>query len=59
LVEVLHQHHTRNPYWRLAPEELKGFERQNTEVDQAIAAYRQRIRDEEARAKAIFEKRRR
>jgi hypothetical protein len=58
-IEQTMQDHTRNPYWRLAPEELKGFERQNTEEDQAIAAHRQRIRDEEARAKAIFEDRRR
>ncbi len=52
------QENTGNPYWRLAAEELKRFESQPPAVDPDIEAHKQRIREEEARARAVFEQRR-
>lgn len=57
-IEMDMQENTGNPYWRLAAEELKRFESQPPSVDPDIEAHKQRIREEEARARAVFEQRR-
>jgi hypothetical protein len=55
-MEMRMQEHSANPYWRLKAKEIKRYTPKSLDEEAEVAAHKQRIAEEERRAKAFYGK---